>query len=130
MAKRLWYYVWIGLFLVTACVGFLPAREGAWRVVSTLLAVLFFLPPAWILKTGDGKDAKRVFFISLSSLCLTVATIIVSVICARGSEALGNALHGLLVVVSAPMVCGGVWVLSLFLWACLLFASRGRFGKM
>ena len=34
-----------------------------------------------------------------------------------------NLLHILLIIVSTPMVCGQYWVLGLFGWACLLFAT-------
>lgn len=130
MTRNTWYYVWLGLFLVTAVLGFLPEQAGIMRFLRLALTVLFFLPPAVILKKGTQRDARRIFAVSATSLCLTVATIIVSVICARGSTGLGNFLHALLVIVSAPMVCGGIWALSLFLWACLMFACRGQFGKM
>ena len=33
---------------------------------------------------------------------------------------LGDGLHCLLVVISTPMICGQYWLISLFLWACLL----------
>lgn len=130
MNRHFWYYVWLFLFLITAAVGFMPAQEGIVRFLRIVLAVVFFLPPLVLLKKGDKQDAKRIFVLSLLSLCLTVLTILVSVICARGSAALGNFLHGVLIIVSAPMVCAQVWVVSLFLWACLMFASRGRYGKM
>lgn len=130
MTRRIWYYVWLGLFLITAAMGFVPEQARAMRVLRLTLTVLFFLPPLMILRKGTKQDAKRIFALSAASLCLTVAAIVISVICARGSTELGNFLHGVLVVVSAPMICGGVWVLSLFLWACLMFACRGRFGEL
>lgn len=130
MKRHIWYYVWLGLFLITAAMGFVPEQAGAMRVLRLALTVLFFLPPLVILRKGTERDAKRIFALSASSLCLTVVTIIISVICARGSAGLGNFLHGVLVIVSAPMICGGVWVLSLFLWACLMFVCRGRFGEL
>lgn len=130
MTRRIWYYVWLGLFLITAAMGFVPEQARAMRVLRLTLTVLFFLPPLMILKKGTERDAKRIFALSAASLCLTVAAIVISVICARGSAGLGNFLHAVLVIVSAPMVCAQVWVVSLFLWACLMFACRGRFGKM
>lgn len=130
MTRRTWYYVWLGLFLITAALGFLPEQAGIMRILRLVLTVLFFLPPVVILRKGSERDAKRIFALSAASLCLTVAVILVSVICARGSAGLGNLLHAVLVIVSAPMVCAQVWVVSLFLWACLMFACRGQFGKM
>ena len=48
---------------------------------------------------------------------------------AVGSEALGNVLHYILVVVSSPMIASGHWALSLFLWACLLMVSLKQLRK-
>ena len=36
----------------------------------------------------------------------------------------------LLAVVSAPMLCGQIWVISLFLWACLLMVSWSNWRKL
>jgi hypothetical protein len=41
----------------------------------------------------------------------------------------GNLLHILLIIVSAPMVCGQYWVLSLFLWACLMIWAQKLLKK-
>ena len=54
---------------------------------------------------------------------LTALLLVVNFLTAVRSEALGNAVHAILVVVSSPMVCSGHWAMSLFLWACLLMAS-------
>ena len=43
---------------------------------------------------------------------------------------MGNALFGVLIVVSSPMVCSGYWALSLFLWACLLMVSHSLVKKV
>ena len=49
---------------------------------------------------------------------------------ALGSVTLGDVLYGMLVIVSSPMVCSGYWVLSLFLWACLLMSSLSQLKKL
>jgi hypothetical protein len=41
----------------------------------------------------------------------------------NASDAAGDFLYGLLVVLSAPMVCSQYWFIPLFLWACLLMTS-------
>ena len=50
-------------------------------------------------------------------------TLILNFVLAVGSETLGDVLHSVLTIVSAPMICSGYWVLSLFGWACLLMVS-------
>lgn len=130
MRQHTWYYVWLGLFLITAVLGFFPQQDGILRILRLALTVLFFAPPVVILRRGSSRDARRIFAISAASLCLSASVIVLSVIFARAGAFLGNILHIVLVIVSAPMVCGGVWVLSLFLWACLMFACKGRFGEV
>ena len=61
--------------------------------------------------------------LSVLSLGVTLVTLILNFVLAVSSETLGNLLHYVLTIVSAPMMCSGYWVLSLFLWACLLMAS-------
>ena len=62
-------------------------------------------------------------------LGLTLALFVASILTAAGSERLGNFLHGVLAIVSTPMLCSGQWALSLFLWACLLMLSLKKRGK-
>ena len=40
-----------------------------------------------------------------------------------GNEAAVNVTYEVLAIVSAPMLCSQYWVVSLFLWACLLFST-------
>jgi multidrug efflux pump subunit AcrB len=90
----------------------------------TLAALLFFLPPAALLyraaKEKDSHTLQLIRNLSALSLVLTAVLLVVNFLTALSSEALGNFFHGMLVVVSSPMVCSGHWALSLFCWACLL----------
>ena len=52
------------------------------------------------------------------TLCFLVANMAVA-----AAETTNKLLHVLLALVSAPMLCGQYWAMSLFLWACLLFAT-------
>ena len=58
--------------------------------------------------------------LSVASLALTLVLLVVNFLSVGASKAAGDVLYVLLIILSAPMVCGQVWVLSLFLWACLL----------
>ena len=123
--KRLWAF-WAVLFILCAGFGFIPEPEGTLRPGLTAAALLFFLPPAWLLRSGDAADAKLIRNLSAMSLGLTLVLLILNFATAFSSENLGLVLHYILVIVSSPMICSGRWVLSLFLWACLLMASLGR----
>jgi len=61
--------------------------------------------------------------LAILSLSLSLIALVANFLSILGTEALGNALYVVLVLVSVPMVCGQYWVMSLFLWACLLMAS-------
>lgn len=127
MNKRFLFALWGGFFIVCAGLGFIPEPSGVLRAVLTAVSVAFFLPPAVLTysagKAGDSDTLKLVRNLAALSLALTLLLLVANVLSAVGSEGLGAFLHVLLVIVSAPMVCSGYWVLSLFLWACLLMAS-------
>lgn len=127
MSRKAIYAVWGGLFIVCAGLGFIPEPQGAVRGLLTGLAILFFLPPGWLLyranREGDRFTAMTVRNLSLASLGLTLGILLLNILCAVRSEVLGNFLHGMLTVVSAPMLCSGYWAASMFLWACLLVVS-------
>ena len=123
MNKKLLFALWGILYILCAGLGFLPEPEGAARFLLTALAVVFFLPPAILLATGDLQSRKLIRNLSIASLSLTVVLIIANVLSIRGSTALGDGLYAMLIVISSPMVCGGNWLISLFLWACLLTVS-------
>ena len=125
MNKKLLFVLWGVLFAVTAALGFLPQQNGLTLAVS----LLFFLPPALLLWKKEQETTLLVRNLAALSLGLTLVTLILNFILAVSSETLGNALHGILTVVSAPMICSGYWVLSLFLWACLLMVSLKNLRK-
>lgn len=123
MDKSFCYFAWGAMFLITAILGFFPAEHDFANICMIMSGVSFFVPPMLLVMKGDKTDAKRVFAISLASLVGTAVMIMVSVRLASGSRLLGNILHAVLVVVSAPMFCCQIWALSLFLWACLMIAA-------
>ncbi len=126
MKKENLYPIWGILFVLSAGLGFVPA-EGAVRWLLTGISILFFAPPALILveaqETGSARDRKLIRNLAAASRSVTVIVLVLSILTAVRSEAVGNFFHALLVIVSAPMICSGYWALSLFLWACLLIAA-------
>ena len=127
MKNQYLFALWGALFILCAGLGFIPEPAGALRILLTGLSVLFFLPPAVLVWKGRRERNRRqlalVRDLSIVSLSLSVLLLIANFLSAFHSELLGNILHGVLVVVSSPMICSGHWALSLFLWACLLIGS-------
>ena len=119
--------LWGMLFILCAGLGFIPERTGALDVLLTLCAVGFFVPPALLLRQAAVRGEKSwialIRNLSALSLGLTLAVMLLSIVTAASGDTLGIFLHVVLVIVSTPMFCAGRWVLSLFLWACLMFAT-------
>ena len=120
MSKKMLYSLWGALFVLCAVLGLLP-DAGIWGIAA---ALVFFLPPALLLYRGDREIRRLIRNLAALSLGLTALALVVSMLTAAGSEALGNSLHYVLGIVSVPMFAARYWVLSLFLWACLLVAAR------
>ena len=127
MIRKLLFALWGILFSLCAGLGFIPEPQGLMASVLTFLAVLSFLPPCLLLyragKTGSKTDSMLIRNLSALSLGLTLTLLILNFLTAFSSEQLGQILHYVLIIVSSPMICCGHWVLSMFLWACLLVAS-------
>ena len=123
MSRRTVYTLWGSLFVLCAGLGFAQPVEGVLKIVLSMLSLLFFLPPAFLLRKGTHHDALLIRKHSALSLGLTLALLVISLLTAFQSETLGSVLHGVLTIVSSPMICSGYWVVSLFLWACLLMGS-------
>ncbi len=133
MNKTSWFTLWGGLFILCAGLGFIPAPTGAVKFLLTALSICFFIPPGVLLyRAAQEKDTLTIRLLrSLSavSLVLTLAVLVANFLVLMAPEFIGNILYAVLVVVSAPMVCSQYWVLSIFLWACLLMASLGLLKK-
>ena len=127
MKSQFLYALWGALFILCAGLGFIPEPAGVLRVLLTGLSILFFLPPAVLVWKGrrekDRMALSLVQNLSIASLSLSVLLIIANFLTVFRSELLGDILHGVLVVVSSPMICSGHWAMSLFFWACLLISS-------
>lgn len=119
-------FLWGGLFGLCAALGFLPT-EGIWKLLCTGLSIVHFLPPTILLyRAGEEKDRSTIRLVrnlSCLSLLLTMLLLVGNFLTVGAGQVLGDLLYYMLVVISSPMVCSGYWVLSLFLWACLLMGS-------
>ena len=92
-----------------------------------ILGIGAFVPAGYLLYQAvqaiDRKTILLIRKISILSLILTFVFLVLNILSVLWSEALGNVLYIILVMVSSPMVCCGGYAVSIFLWACLLIAS-------
>lgn len=118
---------WGSLYVICMIFGFIETNNGLLQAIFALFSIGFFVPPAILLyeaaRAKDRKTVRCIRYISITSLVLTILIFIGNLLTLPASEAVGNRMYGLLVVVSTPMVSSQLWVMSLFLWACLLMGS-------
>ena len=133
MNRTSFYTVWAGLFIICAGLGFIPDPSGALKVLMIGLTLGFFAVPGWFLtwldKRRDKLHIRILRNLAAASLGLTLVLILVNFMAFMAPESVGTLLHILLIIVSAPMVCGQYWVLSLFLWACLMIWAQKLLKK-
>ena len=133
MTKRNLYIAWGALFVLCAGLGFIPAPKGTAYWSMFLFSLIFFVPPTILLykavKGGDCREVKRIFWICIASLGATVIALALNFLSVDASAVAGTAVYYILIVVSSPMICGQIWVSSLFLWGCLLTASAQELWK-
>ena len=133
MKKMILYGSWFCLYVICAILGYIIPVTTTQQVSMLLLSLVFFVPPAILLIDARRKQDKKVLltlrWISALSLVLTVIFLVLNVVSALFSEATGELLYELLIFASTPMICSQHWMLSIFLWACLFFATIGRKKK-
>ena len=130
MKKSVIYIIWAVLYCICVGLGFVASPQGAGKALLVVTSMIFFLPPYYLMyrakKENSRKTVVALRLISGSVLALSVALLILNVMSVNFSSHTGLVLYVLLVMVSAPMVCGQYWFISLFLWACLLMLSIQR----
>ena len=132
--KIVLYGVWIFFYGLCGILGLMEPETDLQAGMMTALSVVFFLP-AWILllrslKAGEQKTVKTVRLICILSLSLTLVGFVANIASVRATEQTGLVLYRILNFLSVPMVCSRHYILSLFLWACLLFATFPKFRKV
>lgn len=134
MKDGLLYKLWGGWYIVCALLGFIPQAEGIVRALLVLCAVIFFVPGGILLYRGirDQQESRLVVIRNLSAIWLgvTLLMLVLNFLSVNAGDATGQALYGFLIILTAPMVCGQFWVLSLFGWAVLLSTSLSFLGNM
>lgn len=127
MFQNAMYALWALLYILCAWLGLIEPDTALQSGAMTTVSVLFFVPPAILLvkalQDGDRKTLRILRYISIASLSLTLAALIANIAVVGASETVGNALYVVLDLLSVPMICSRHYVLSMFLWAVLLFAA-------
>ncbi len=127
MKKTVLYSSWGLLYVLCFLLGNAENPQGAQLAALVIMSLLFFVPGVLLLanalRSGDRKTLVVLRWISGLSLGLTVAFVILNIASVRLSDPVGVALHHGLNLVSVPMMCSQFAPLSLFLWACLLYAT-------
>ena len=133
MRKLTLYILWGFLYIACAILGFLPATNTAILAAVVAASVIFFLPPTLLLsravKEKDKKTIKIVFLVSLIWLITALILLLANILSVGASQLTGDVLYYMLVIVASPMICSRLWVLPLFLMACLMIASRQQLKK-
>jgi len=120
MKIKITYALWAVLFVICACLGFVRDAAGFGKVLLILSSLIFFLPGVVLLCWGQRKQVR---IISLCSLGATLLLLVGNFFSVLASQLVGDILYVILAIVSSPMLCSQYWVLSMFLWACLLMGT-------
>lgn len=127
MSNKTLYYIWGGLFIFCGLLGFIPQPAGIVKALMVLSSLVFFVPGGMLLylnhRNGNFGTIKVVRNLSAISLGVTLFLLVLNFLSGNASNAMGEFLYGLLVMLSAPMVCSQYWFVPLFLWACLLMTA-------
>ena len=129
MSNTVLFALWGVLYALCAGLGFVAAPGATLRLLMILLSVAMFVPPFLLNRKGNRRVRLLVRNLSLAWLVLTGVLLVASILSVMGSETLGNILHGMLTVISSPLVCSDSWALTIFLWACVFFDAGAKLKK-
>lgn len=128
MKEKILYLIWGCLYILCVGLGTVQEAQGLMKLSLTVIGVIFFVPGGILLydalSSGNRKGVLRIRWISIASLTLTMAGLAGFLASgASGSEGTVNLAYEILMLVSSPMACSQFWLLSIFLWGCLLSAT-------
>ena len=93
----------------------------------------FFVPGVmllyWARKEGDRKTVQLISYLSIGWLAATAILLVLNIASATADAAWGKLMYYTMAVISAPMISSQVWLLPMFIWACLLFVSFKKLPK-
>ena len=123
MKNRFLFALWGVLWILCGLLGLMAEPVEGFRIFMRLAALGCFLPPVLLLRSKDARTVRLIRNLAAASLGLTALLLGLNFASLGASETVGTLLHVALSVLSSPMLCGGNWLISLFLWACLLIAA-------
>ena len=129
MSNTVLYALWGGLYLLCGGLGFVAAPGATLRLLMILLSIALFIPPFVLNRRGNRRILALIRNLSGIWLILTGVLLVANILSVMASETLGNILHGLLTMVSSPLVCCDSWALAIFLWACIFFDAKSKLKK-
>lgn len=129
MSNTVLFALWGALYALCAGLGFVAAPGPALRLLMLALSLAMFVPPFLLNRKGNRRVRLLVRNLSLAWLIATAILLPANFLAALAPEMLGNFLHGLLTVLSSPLVCSDSWALTIFLWACVFFDARTKLKK-
>lgn len=124
-----WLYCGWGLmYILCVALSLIQGATGLMKIALLIFSIMFFVPGFLLLynaiRDGDRKGILRIRWISLISLTLTMLCLVIFFLfAALNNEDAVNVVYEILALVSAPMLSSQYWVVSLFLWGCLLSGS-------
>ncbi len=129
---KLWIF-WGCLYLLCGIGGCVSEPEGAIKALLMVMSFVYFLPPAVLLyrsaRNGDKMTLKLLRNVSFGWLMLTLALILCNILSVFADPITGLILHYSLVLLASPLVCGQVWVIPMFFFACLMIAAHKEWKK-
>ncbi|MBR2407155.1 MAG: hypothetical protein IKB04_08995 [Clostridia bacterium] len=130
MKKTFLYWLWGFFYLLCAFISNVQSPTEAQSAALTCLSIFFFIPPGILLfdalKKKEEKTLSLLRRLSILSLTLTAAALMANIAAVNAGDTWGTVLHQVLIFASVPMVCSQHYVLSMFLWGCLLFATMPK----
>ena len=129
MSNTVLYSLWGALYALCGGLGFVAAPGPALRLLMIVLSVALFIPPFLLNRKGNRRTRLLVRNLSAAWLVATAILLPCNFLSVLASETVGNILHGLLSIVASPLVAGGNWALTIFLWACVFFHARAKLKK-
>ena len=127
MKKRVLSVLWAVAYGICLLVGFLPNLTGFWKIAAVFFGLLFFVPPILVLVQGRKEKSRKTLLalrlISMASLILSLLLLVLNFFSVYFSTQAGLWLHVLLGIFACPILCINNFFFSMFLWACLLFAT-------
>ena len=134
MGYSVYYILWAFAYAACGVLGFLPPTNTGVLILLILAGVLYFVPPTMLLTKAVKDQNRRVVSLirtlSFSWLVCALILIVCNILSVGASAAAGTILYYALILLASPMICGQIWVLSMFLMACLMIVSHQQLKKM